>query len=81
MSDQLPGFDAVPQGLSLPERIVTMHRMYGVAEGLKCATCAHLYEKRWDKSYYKCGLNRDSNGPATDWRKTWPACGKWEEAT
>ena len=82
MSNQLPGFDAVPQiaDSPLPERIGAMHRIYGATEGQRCRTCAHLVVKHWDKRYYKCDLNRDTNGAGTDWRVRWPACGKWEEA-
>lgn len=80
MTTQLPGFDEVEQIADepLPERIGVMHRMYGTTEGERCRTCAHLYRKHWDKSYYKCDLNRDTNGAATDWRTRWPACGRWE---
>lgn len=81
MPNQLPGFDDVPQIASdpLPERIGVMHRMYGTTEGKRCGTCAHLVTKRFGGVYHKCGLNRDTNGAATDWRTSWPACRRWEE--
>ena len=62
----------------LPERIHRMHRVYGRLTGYQCKTCAHLRRKKWDKVYFKCDLNKDTNGPGTDWRVRWPACGKWE---
>jgi hypothetical protein len=67
-----------PQASRLPMRIRGMHTTYGVTEGERCGTCRHLYSKHYDRRYYKCDLNRDTNGPATDWRVSWQACGKWE---
>jgi hypothetical protein len=48
--------------------------------GEKCATCIHLREKemRSRKMFFKCARNRDTNGPGTDLRKSWPACVFWE---
>lgn len=51
---------------------------YGETEGQKCKNCIHLIRKSWDKVYLKCGLARQSNSMATDWRAKWPACGKFE---
>lgn len=63
----------------LAARIVTMHRAYGRGpETARCQTCVHLYRKLYDKTYYKCDQFADTNGPGTDWRVGWPACGKYE---
>ncbi len=62
----------------LPMRIRAMHQTYGVTEGQTCKTCAHLVCKHFNKRYYKCDLTRQTNGPGTDWRVSWDACGLWE---
>jgi hypothetical protein len=31
------------------------------------------------KTYLKCELGPLSHGAATDWRASWPACGKYED--
>ena len=45
-----------------------------------CGSCAHCKVKTFSKNYIKCGLHHDSGGPATDIRRKWPACAKWEAA-
>ena len=67
-----------PQASRLPMRIRGMHTTYGVTEGERCGTCAHLYMRQFNHRYYKCSMAKQSNGPATDWRVSWQACGKWE---
>ncbi len=64
----------------LPERIRTMHRMYGVSWGHTCKHCRHcVLMQHHDRHYYKCELSRITHGPGTDWRCGWPACGRYEE--
>lgn len=48
--------------------------------GETCGSCAHLRVKEYAGKYFKCAKKRDSNGPATDARKSWPACVSWEAA-
>lgn len=62
----------------LPMRIRTMHQAYGVTSGERCGTCAHLYMRQFNHRYYKCSMAKQSNGPDTDWRVSWDACGRWE---
>ena len=71
----LPAEDEIAK---LPKRLKAMIALFGHCEGQKCAMCVHLYAKRYNKTYYKCDLNGDTNGPGTDWRVGWPACGRWE---
>lgn len=59
----------------LPDRIKDMHRCYGASEGKTCGGCAHLLTKQMGGTYFKCGQSRITDGPGTDWRKKWPACG------
>lgn len=44
------------------------------AEGGTCGDCTHCYARRFDKTYYKCDLVTETNGPGTDLRLSWPAC-------
>lgn len=43
----------------------------------KCKECIHLYRKHYSKVYIKCDLRPDTNGPGTDHKANWPACGKF----
>ena len=48
-------------------------------EGKICKHCTHLHRKRYSKTYIKCGLRPNTNGPGTDHKAGWEACGKYEE--
>lgn len=50
-------------------------------EGARCKECKHLIRKKYAKVYFKCSFRGDSNGPKTDHRANWPACGKYEIQT
>jgi hypothetical protein len=84
VSEQLPGFDAVPvivpeaAETTLPRRILLMYARHGSTEGQTCRTCAHLQRYKQGTRWMKCELTRQTSGAATDWRAGWPACGKWE---
>lgn len=55
-------------------------RVYGSGpDGAICKLCRHLIAKKFDKTYYKCALRANTNGPATDHRVRWPACGRYEK--
>ena len=43
----------------------------------KCGECAHLYPTQHARTYYKCDLHKNTNSANSDWRKTWPACGRF----
>jgi hypothetical protein len=45
----------------------------------KCKHCVHFYRKRYSKTYYKCELRGDTNGPGTDHRANWPTCMRFEK--
>lgn len=47
-------------------------------ENTRCRGCKFLIRKHYSKVYYKCKLRGNTNGPATDHRVNWPACGKFE---
>ncbi len=55
-------------------------RMFGPGPaGTICKTCSHLRSLVYANSYFKCDLRMNTHGAKTDHRKTWPACGKYEE--
>lgn len=65
-----------------PERIRVMWNAYGKRENSTCKKCTHLQRVRYhDKRYLKCDLTVQTNGPGTDWRAGWIACGRYEEAS
>lgn len=56
-----------------------MLAVYGVGPvDAQCRDCMHLRVKEWAGRYFKCLLRGDTNGPGTDHRLRWPACGKYE---
>ena len=57
-----------------------MYAAFGRTPGRKCGECAHLLANPYhNKVYYKCGLARVSSSVATDFRKKWEACGRFEK--
>lgn len=55
-----------------------MHTLFGRRDEQTCGQCALLLRRKSGKrTYLKCTLNRQSAGAATDWRASWPACGKF----
>ncbi len=56
-----------------------MVEVYGAGpDGARCGDCIQFITKHFDKSYHKCLLRGDSNGPGTDQRVRWQACVKYE---
>lgn len=54
-----------------------MHKQFGREHVHKCGDCGNLLRNTWDKAYFKCARYGESNCEATDWAKSWPACGKF----
>jgi hypothetical protein len=79
MSDQMTLFDSPSESPSADApQLRAMRGAYGRKEGETCGTCAWLHVKEFDDAkYFKCTKYGDSQGPGTDWRKWWPACGLW----
>lgn len=46
-------------------------------DGSTCGTCVHHVTRAIGKVYHKC-LLRETSGPATDIRVSWPGCLKWK---
>ena len=61
--------------------IERMHLRHGVTGGQRCGDCAHLFDHRGDYAghFFKCHQHGYTNGPATDWRLKWPACGLFQK--
>lgn len=74
MSDRLFDLD----GPALPKLALEMRARYGATPGRRCRTCARLICHEYLHNYYKCTLYGMSDSAATDWRVSYPACGKWE---
>lgn len=56
-------------------KIDAMHHYYGHGCG-KCESCPHfMYKGIYDNHYFKCRVYGDSASEATDWRKSYDACG------
>lgn len=70
--------DNLPQVPKLPQSIKTMYRLYGKKENEICGHCQHLFVKEYAGKYFKCDLQKNTNGAGTDWRKRWKACGRFE---
>jgi hypothetical protein len=63
-----------------PDRVNPCVRAYGLGpEGEICGNCSHLYRNVRSKVYLKCDLRTHTNGPGSDHRSRWPACGKFED--
>ena len=59
-------------------KIAAMHKVFGKASGHICADCPALICKQGHgRRYYKCYCYGDSASTATDWAKSWIACGLW----
>lgn len=67
--------------VGLPRQLHVMHGQYGQTEGRTCGECVHCQRTDWEMAtqVYKCLAYRISHSSATDWRRKWPACGKFEE--
>lgn len=56
-----------------------MVRAYGYGpEGKRCKHCDHCYVKSFAGRYFKCEFRGNTNGPGTDHRANWLACGKFK---
>jgi hypothetical protein len=64
------------------ELINPLVKMFGRGpDGAICRTCAHLYRKQFSRVYIRCDLRPNTNGPGTDHKARWPACGKYQPTT
>ena len=62
-------------------RTTKMRGVYGAGpSGARCGSCEQLLTRG---RYFKCAMFGDTRSEASDWRKRWPACGRYtpREAT
>lgn len=56
-------------------KIDLMHRQFGFGEGT-CGDCVHCHRITYrSKTYRKCGIYGITHSEASDWRKSYKACG------
>lgn len=58
-------------------KITAMHREYGKDCAHKCADCPNLCVYMANKTWYKCAAYGVSSSAASDWAKSWTACGMY----
>lgn len=58
-----------------------MYKMFGKTEGATCANCRHLIRRQYNKVFYKCAVYGLSCSNATDWAKSYAACGLYNKTT
>lgn len=58
-------------------KITAMHKAFGKNMGRVCGDCCHLLcrQERSGRRHYKCTVYGKSHSAATDWAKSWTACG------
>ena len=62
----------------IERRIAAMHKRFGTNTALYCKDCSHLIIGMWhDRHYYKCEIYGMSHSEASDWRRSWMACGMY----
>jgi 7-cyano-7-deazaguanine synthase in queuosine biosynthesis len=63
------------------EKIERMYKAYGRYRNpmMTCGDCRHCIEKQFARTYWKCELFGNTEGPRTDWTKRWQACGRFEK--
>lgn len=62
----------------IERRIAAMHKRFGTNTALYCKDCSHLICCEYhDRRYYKCKIYGLSHSEASDWRRSWMACGMY----
>lgn len=61
-----------------PRKIDAMHRLFGEMPDKRCAYCKHFISGEYhDRRLFKCELYGLTHSEATDWRKSYTACGMY----
>lgn len=56
----------------MKRKIEAMHQLFGYEDGF-CKDCSNFSEKK--NEYFKCKIYGKTRSEATDWRKSYTACG------
>lgn len=60
-------------------KIGRMQKRFGKVND-RCKNCSHfVIWSGYAKNYFKCEVYGTSNSTATDWRKSYPACGMFND--
>ena len=62
------------------KKIELMHSLFGRSCGT-CGDCGHCIKYIGNRTYYKCDVYGASHSEATDWRKSFKACGLFNKFT
>ena len=66
--------------LTVPRSVNPCIALYGPGpEGMTCGRCDQMYYVEYARRYWKCGVRDNTGGPATDHRRGWPTCGKFQQ--
>src|SRR3990167_6921403 len=88
MKDDRPIFGAKENPLSATQRR-TRNNNARIARGVhpngyallkngeSCGSCANAHKKQINRTFWKCKIMKNTNGPGTDIRLKWPACQRW----
>lgn len=58
-------------------KITAMHREYGKNTAHRCADCPNLCVYMANNTWYKCAAYGVSSSAASDWARSWTACGMY----
>lgn len=63
------------------KNIEIMHKLFGYSEppDFTCSTCCHFMTYTANRTFFKCNCYGNTRSSASDWRKSYPACGLWNE--
>lgn len=76
---QLPSGKRDPLINAHPRRNPCLEVFRKGPDGATCKKCQHLRRKSYAGTFIKCAMRPDTNGPGTDHRVHWQACGKYQE--
>lgn len=61
-------------------KLPLMHQRFGRCDGRTCGECSNLVEGKYhDKVLRKCRVYGMTHSEASDWAKSWPACGMFNQ--